>query len=150
MSPAGEARPRVGGGSGDHPPSVVVDTNVFVGAGFSRRSASAAVVRAVREGRLRMPWTDGTRGEIETVLRKIPPLDWGHFEDLFLPDARVSDAPEEGGLEWIPDLSDRKFAALARSEGAVLVSNDDHFLARRDEAGFPVETPGEFRRRRLG
>lgn len=131
-------------------PRVVVDTNVFVGAGFSRGSASAAVVRAVREGRLRMPWTDATRGEVEAVLRRIPPLDWDAFSDLFREGDRVDPAPEEEGLDWVTDDSDRKFAALARVAGAVLVSNDDDFLARRDEAGFVVERPGEYRRRLPG
>ena len=129
---------------------VVVDTNVFVGAGFSRRSASAAVVGAVRAGRVSMPWSDATRGEVEAVLRKIPPLDWADAADLFRLEDRVEEPPDEGDLDWVGDPDDRKFAALARATGAVLVSNDDDLLARRDEAGFPVETPGEYRRRRLG
>ena len=34
-------------------PNVILDTNVFVAAGFSERSASARIIEAVREGRLR-------------------------------------------------------------------------------------------------
>lgn len=126
---------------------VVVDTNVFVGAGFDPESASAEILRAVADRRLRMPWTDPTRDEVESVLRKIPPLSWEEFEGLFRKEDRVADAPPEGGLGWIPDPGDRKFAALARSTDAALVSNDGHLLGRRSEADFPVLTPGEYRER---
>ena len=136
-------------GGFDRDDAVVVDTNVFVGAGFERESAAAEVVRAVGDGRLRMPWTDATRREVRTVLEKIPPLEWSRVEGLFREDDRVADAPDEGGLGWVSDPPDRKFAALARETGAVLVSNDDDLLARREEAGFPVMTSGEYRDRRL-
>src|SRR5690242_20609336 len=54
----------------DPPPrSVVLDTNVFVAAGFNPGSHSARLVEAVRDGRLRMIWDDTTRAEIEQVMR---------------------------------------------------------------------------------
>lgn len=124
--------------------SVVVDTNIFVGAGFRPDSASGGIIEAVRDGRLRMIWTDATRGETRRVLEKIPPLDWSVFEPLFVEAGRVEGAPDEGGLDWVHDESDRKFAALARAANAVLVTNDDHLLADRDQAGFPVLRSGEF------
>ena len=43
---------------------VVLDTNVFVAAGFNRGSHSAWLVEAVRDGRLRMVWDNATRAEI--------------------------------------------------------------------------------------
>ena len=128
---------------------VVLDTNVFVGAGFNPGSASAGLVGAVREGRLSMPWTDATRGEVERILRTIPPLSWPDVRELFREEDRVGEPPDEEGLGWIPDPADRKFAALARSVGAVLVSSDRDLLGRREEAGFPVLTPGEYRERRM-
>lgn len=132
----------------DHQP-VVIDTNVFVGAGFEPDSASGEVVQAVRDGRLRMPWTDATRGEVRTILKRIPPLSWSDVEGLFRDEDRVADAPDEGGLGWVEDADDRKFAALARDQDAVLVTNDDDLLGRRSEASFTVFTTGEYRDRRL-
>lgn len=131
------------------PAGVVLDTNVFVGAGFNPDSASAEIVRAVRNGRLRMPWTEGTRGEIERILRRIPPLSWAEMEGLFHDEARVAGELDEDGLGWIPDPADRKFAALARRAEAVLVSSDRHLLDDRSQAGFPILTPGEYRARHI-
>lgn len=135
--------------------AVVLDTNVFVGAGFNPDSASAALLDAVRRGRLRMPWSDATRAEVERILRKIPPLAWGDARGLFRDADRVDGPVSEDGLGWIPDPEDWKFAALARSAGAVLVSADEHLLGGRDdgapeEVGFAVWTPGEAGRRLLG
>ena len=45
------------------PPAVVLDTNVFVAAGFNPRSASARIVDAVKHGQVRMVWNDATRRE---------------------------------------------------------------------------------------
>ena len=130
-----------------HPTPVVIDTNVFVGAGFRPDSASGRLVQAVRDGMVRMLWCDATRAETRTVLSKIPPLSWPAVEELFREEDRVQGHPDEGGLEWVTDPDDRKFAALARATGAVLVSNDDHLLAGRDEASIVVLTPGEYRAR---
>ena len=124
--------------------SVVIDTNVFVAAGFNPDSHSARVVQAVRDGRLRMPWTSATRQEVEHVLRKIPPLSWNDVEGLFRKEDEVNDEPEESDLGWVTDPPDRKFAGLARETGAHLVSNDDDVLANRSAAGFPVVTPAEY------
>ena len=123
---------------------VVIDTSVFVAAGFNPGSAAGRTVQAVRDGRLRMPWTEGTRHEVEAVLESIPPLSWSDVRGLFRDEDRHDEALDTGGLEWVTDPDDRKFAALARVEGAVLVSNDDDFLDRRDEASFPVLASKEF------
>ncbi|MGK7312622.1 MAG: PIN domain-containing protein [Candidatus Longimicrobiales bacterium M2_2A_002] len=123
---------------------VVIDTSVFVGAGFSPDSAAGATVQAVRDGRLRMPWTEDTRNEVKAVLESIPPLDWPDVEGLFRDEDRYGGDPDTGGLQWVEDPDDRKFAALARAADAALVSNDGDFLARRDEAGIPVYSSREF------
>ncbi len=47
---------------------VVLDTNVFVAAGFNSRSASARIIKAVRLRQIRMIWNDATRTEIELIL----------------------------------------------------------------------------------
>jgi len=68
---------------------VVLDTNVFVGAGFNPESASAELVRQVRDGALRMPWTEATRAEVERILTKIPPLSWDDVRGLFREEDRI-------------------------------------------------------------
>lgn len=123
---------------------VVVDTNVFVGAAFNRASASAEVIQWVRDRRVSMPWTDWTFREVRHVLRKIPPISWDAFEDLFRPDDQWPGPLPEEDLEWVSDPEDRKFAALARATEAVLISNDHHLVDRRAEASFTVLTPGEY------
>ena len=52
----------------------IYDTNVFVAAGFNRRSASARLITAARDGRVQMIWCDATRAETERILTKIPPF----------------------------------------------------------------------------
>ena len=121
------------------PPAVVIDTNVFVAAGFRPRSASARVLAAVRTGALRLVWDDATRGETERVVRRIPRLDWPAVAGLFAAEARWSDATRPTDFLDVPDPDDRKFAALAAAAGAVLVTMDDHLLAARGE--FAVRTP---------
>jgi predicted nucleic acid-binding protein len=51
---------------------IVVDTNVFVSAGFNPRSAAARILMAVREGRFQLIWNEPTRWETELILRRIP------------------------------------------------------------------------------
>jgi uncharacterized protein len=62
----------------------VIDTNVFVAAGFNPRSEAARILAAVREGRFQLIWNELTRQETEMILRQIPHLDWERVADLFL------------------------------------------------------------------
>src|SRR5213082_1495115 len=64
------------------PGEVVLDTNVFVAAGFNPGSHSARLVEAVRDGRLRMVFDDAIHAEIEHVMRQIPRLSWTRIADL--------------------------------------------------------------------
>ncbi len=125
-------------------PKVVLDTNVFVGGGFNRHSASAKILDAVERGELRMMWNDATRREIETILHKIPPLRSRPVSKFF----RAADhftaqtAPEQFGR--IRDPDDRKFAALGKAANAVIVSSDEHLLGHNGQGGFQLQTPGAF------
>ena len=65
---------------------IVIDTNVFVAAGFNPRSAAARILAAVREGRFQLIWNEPTRRETEMILRRIPHLDWERVADLFRPE----------------------------------------------------------------
>jgi predicted nucleic acid-binding protein len=125
------------------PDAVVLDTNIIVAAGFSPRSASARLVDAVARGRLRMPWSDATRREIERVVRRIPPLRGRDPAPLFRPEARVDALMDAERFALVPDPDDRPFAALAAASGATLVSNDEHLLGVRDRIGVMVRSSGE-------
>jgi predicted nucleic acid-binding protein len=124
--------------------SVVLDTNVFVAAGFNPHSASAQIIESVRAGHLRLVWNETTRSETESVLRQIPPLDWRSFADLFRPEDRSAITVPLERFPHIPDWADRKFAALSKSTGAVLVTADDHLLGTRDRGAIQIMTPDEF------
>ena len=125
-------------------PAVVLDTNVLVAAGFNRRSASARIVDAVKQGRLRMVWNDATRREIERIVQQIPPLRLPPVSELFRQEDRITAATHPERFGKIPDPDDRKFAALARAAGAPLISNDQHLLAVREHLDVPVLTPRDF------
>jgi putative PIN family toxin of toxin-antitoxin system len=129
------------------PPSVVLDTNVFVAAGFNPRSASRKIVEAVKQGQVRMLWNDATRREIERITQQIPPLRTHNLVDLFRPEDRFTAATHPDRFADIPDPDDRKFAALAQAAGAVLISNDEHLLGQRGRSDLTVLTPGAFWRR---
>ena len=126
---------------------VVLDTNVFVAAGFNPRSASAKIVDAVKQGQVRMVWNDATRGEIERIMQQIPPLRTHAVSDLFRPEDRHTAATHPERFAFIPDSDDRKFAALAHAAGAALISNDDHLLCHGGHMDLTVLTPRAFWKR---
>jgi predicted nucleic acid-binding protein len=123
---------------------VVLDTNLFVAAGFNPRSRSARILAEVAGGALVMAWNDSTRREIQAVLSQIPHLSWEQWADLFGEEHRYRGETHPEQFLLVPDPDDRKFAALAAAAGATLVSNDAHLLAGRDEYDFPILSPGEF------
>jgi predicted nucleic acid-binding protein len=129
--------------------TVVVDTNIFVAAGFSPASRSGRVIKGVRDGRLRMLWNDATRDEIEHIVNKIPPISWEWYEDLFRDEDRFEGATTPERFVMVPDPADRHFAALAHATGAALVTLDNHLLGNREAAGVDAVTPEEFWERRL-
>ncbi len=125
-------------------PPVVVDTNVFIAAAFKPRSDSGRVVEAIRLGRVRLIWSEATRSETETLMRRIPPISWQAVADLFQEENRRSDDADRGAFSSVPDHEDRKFAALAASSRATLVSLDHHLLGAELEDVCVVCTPSAF------
>jgi uncharacterized protein len=123
---------------------VVVDTNIFVAAGFNPHSASAQLVDALRQGQLQMVWNDATRQEIERILQQIPPLRTLTVADVFRPAHHFSGATHPERFVAISDPDDRKFAALAYAAGATLISNDQHLLQVHNRLEVLVLTPGAF------
>jgi predicted nucleic acid-binding protein len=122
----------------------VLDTNVFVAAGFNPRSTSARIVDAVKQGRVRMVWNNATRREIERIMHQIPPLRNQAVARLFRPSDRFAGPTHPERFADIPDPDDRKFAALAHAAGAALISNDEHLLGHRERRELTVLTPSKF------
>lgn len=130
-------------------PPVVIDTNVFVAAGFHPRSDAARILRAVADGRLRMIWNEETRRETRHILERIPPLSWTRFAALFAESGRFTAPTHPEQFGQIADPDDRKFAALAYRAKAVLITQDDDLLSVRLGMAVAVETAPEFVRHRL-
>ncbi|NTV99778.1 MAG: PIN domain-containing protein [Oscillochloris sp.] len=125
-------------------PSVVLDTNVFVAAGFNRASHAARIIAAVRQGALVRIWNAATRDEIQSTLTRIPQRSWAEVADLFRPEGDFSGPSDPDHFTSVPDPADRVFAALAEATGATLVTNDAHLLAHQEQLSVPVLTPRAF------
>lgn len=126
------------------PPRIVIDTNVFVAAGFRPGSASGRLLDEVRNQRLRLAWNAETRRETEYVVGKIPHLSWERFVHCFAGEERVNLETDSAAYDFISDPEDRKFAALAEACGVPLVTSDEHLLRVRNRLAIPVLTPGEW------
>ena len=128
------------------PTKVVLDTNILVAAGFNPESHSARLVSQIRQDKVDLVWQPATKAESRHVINKIPPLEWSEFEAMFEPENEHKEQLDEASdwLMQIEDPADRKFAALAQQAGAVLISNDDHLLAVRNQLPAQVLTPTEF------
>jgi predicted nucleic acid-binding protein len=123
---------------------VVIDTNVFVAAGFNPRSASARILEGVRKGRFQLIWNQPTRSETEMILRRIPRLEWQMVAELFRPEGEFTGPVDLAAFSVIADPDDRKFAALSAAANAPLVTSDKLVLAQRGKVGIAIVTPGEF------
>ncbi len=123
---------------------VVLDTNVFVAAGFKPGSRAAAILREIEQGRLELIWNRDTRRETEVIVRRIPHLRWERFAPLFREESEYTGAVEPEAFRYVEDPDDRKFAALSAATGAALITSDDHLLAHRGRAGIRIRTPAEF------
>jgi len=103
--------------------SVILDTNIWVAAGFKPGSKAGKIVNLVREGKISMVWSEATRKESAFIVGKIPPLDWEKFEDLFRLEDEIKDL-RQGDWLMVEDHDDWKFVDAARASKAVIVSND--------------------------
>lgn len=126
------------------PDRVVLDTNVFVAAGFNPGSHSTHIIRAIRAGEVDLIWNAATRAESKAIVERIPPLSWGRFADLFRPEGEHTGDVRPGAFAAVEDPDDRKFAALAAASGAILISNDDHLLSHRERDDLRIMTPEEY------
>lgn len=125
-------------------PVVVLDTNLFVAAGFNPGSSSARILDAVEDGRLRLVWNEATRRETRAVLKQIPPLSWERWAGLFRREDRFEGETHPSRFHYVADPDDRKFAALAAAAAATLVTNDEHLLVHRGRPDLTIRTPADF------
>jgi len=123
---------------------VVIDTNVFVAAGFNSRSAAARILVAVRAGYFLLVWNKSTRRETETILHRIPGLDWARVEDLFRPEGEFTGPVDPDAFVMIADWDDRKFVALSAAATTPLVTSDNHVLAQQRAVGIEILSPRAF------
>jgi predicted nucleic acid-binding protein len=117
---------------------VVIDTNVFVAAGFNSRSAAARILVAVRAGYFLLVWNKPTRRETETILHRIPGLDWARVEDLFRPEGEFTGPVDPDAFVMIADRDDRKFVALSAAATTPLVTSDNLVLAQQRAVGIEI------------
>jgi predicted nucleic acid-binding protein len=123
---------------------IVIDTNVFVAAGFNSKSAAARILGAVREGRFQLVWNKPTRRETETILRRIPGLDWARVADLFRSEGEFTGPVDPDAFVMIADRDDRKFVALCAAATTPLETNDNRVLAQQRAAGIEILSPRAF------
>ena len=126
---------------------VILDTNVFVAAGFNRRSHAARIIDAVRAGEVRMVWNVATRRETLAIVGRIPPLAKyakHAVDDLFRAEDRFDGPTYPENFPQIADPDDRKFAALAHATGATLITRDAHLLDHRAALPIAILTAPEF------
>ena len=123
---------------------VVIDTNVFVAAGFNSRSAAARILVAVRAGYFLLVWNKPTRRETETILHRIPGLDWARVEDLFRPEGEFTGPVDPDAFVMIADWDDRKFVALSAAATTPLVTSDNDVLAQQRAVGIEILSPRAF------
>lgn len=122
---------------------VILDTNIFVGAGFNRASASARLIAAIESGALWLVWHETTLAETQRIVGKIPRISFRAIAPLFAAPAKYEDSLDLDAVSVVPDPEDRKFAALAVQSGAPLVSSDDDLLSVREALAADIWTPGE-------
>ena len=123
---------------------IVIDTKVFVAAGFNPRSASARVLAAVRDERFHLIWDQSTRREIEMILRRMRHLDWEEVANLFQPDGEFTGPVDPSAFVLVRDRDDRKFAALSAAAKRPLVTNDNYLLTDLSIIGIDALTPRAF------
>jgi uncharacterized protein len=127
-------------------PRLVLDTNIFVAAGFNPASASAEVLRKIEAGEIELVWDNFTRAETRQIINQIPPLSWERFERIFEQNTSFSGKTNPEQFTLVSDPEDRKFAALATAADAVLLTNDDHLLSVRQQLEISIFTPGDWLR----
>lgn len=130
----------------------VLDPNVLISALLSRRGTPARVLRAWVAGEFELIASPLLLAELGRALgypklrERIQKEEAEHFVAALARSAVVVADPASPPPVRSSDSGDDYLLALAASQQASLVSGDQHLLALRD-AGFPIDSPGQFIKR---
>ena len=126
---------------------VVLDTNVFVAAGFNPRSHSARLLDAVRLGRLRMVWGQFHPGGSGTCIAADSATVLDQRRSAVSAEDKFEGTTQPQKFSFVPDPADRKLAAKADAARVPLVTSDGGLQMAAAQMKIPVLKPGEFQRR---
>ncbi|MEM2866191.1 MAG: putative toxin-antitoxin system toxin component, PIN family [Candidatus Hadarchaeales archaeon] len=128
-------------------PRVVPDTNLFIGARFNSRSASARILNLCLGGRCQALLSDRVKSEVRRMLGRVGCE--GEFRSKvrkLLKEAEEVEVREELPL-LMEDPDDNKLLNCALWGGAdYLITNDRHLLKFGDYLGVRICRPSEFLR----
>lgn len=129
---------------------VVLDTNLFVAAYWSARSASARVVHACEENRLRLLYSPAIRREMSRILRNAQTSE-AHRRRVDLLLESAEEVHPTRAIRVVPeDPDDDKFIECAvEGDADYVISSDDHLLRLGEVEGVGIVKPGAFAREHL-
>lgn len=126
-------------------PRVVPDTNLFIGARFNPRSASARILDLCLKGRCRALFSDKVKSEVRSMLGRVGcDGEFGSRVKRLLKEAEEVEVREELPL-LMEDPDDNKLLNCALwGEADYLITNDRHLLKFREYLGVRIRKPSEF------
>jgi len=124
--------------------NIVLDTNIFIAAGFRQSNGAARIFDMVHDGKLKFIWNGEIRNEIVGTINKIPGFPGEKFLRLFRKENEFKGKTFPEKYTLVSDPSDRKFIALAKEVKAILITNDDHLLSKRLDLQAKIMSSKEF------
>jgi putative PIN family toxin of toxin-antitoxin system len=124
---------------------VVPDTNLFIGARFNPRSASARILDLCLRGRCRALLSTGVKAEVRSMLGRVGcDRGFGLRVKRLLGEAEEVEVREELPL-LMEDPDDNKLLNCALwGRADYLITNDRHLLKFREYLGVKIRRPKEF------
>lgn len=126
------------------PLKIVVDTNIFVGAYWNDKSASAAILKKIENREVKLLYSKGIEKELFFILKQMKARrEFLERVKNILASSREVKAAKK--VEVVKDdYSDNKYFSCALSGGAkYIISSDKHFHSVKDFA-VPVVKASEF------
>lgn len=128
--------------------TVVIDTNILIGASYDEFSYSRRIVQLIIDGKVRAAASRSTLRENKSLLeRSVKQREWhGLMEDFFDAVDYISIPYRHGGEAIVKDdPEDDKFIYTALESGAdYIISSDRHLLDLEEYKGVRMVSPKEF------
>jgi hypothetical protein len=124
---------------------IVVDTNLFVAGYFNKESASAKILKMIKESKIQILWTEKIKKEVEKVIRDIKAGErfQKEIKKIFREENKVK--PKFRIREIKGDPEDNKFLEAAYfGKAEAIISNDQHLLNLKEFQNIPIFTPKNF------